>query len=790
MITLDGANRTPDPHMAQVGSLKAISYPWGGSTTIDYQLASFYDETAAQNITGGGLRVSKIVYFDGLNVSANITKNFYYEEIPGKSSGRILYRPSFAIPTYEYRDPSSGAVGSYATLAGGSAQTLWEKLTVRTETDLSPASTTLGSYVGYKFVTVERPGTGKAVFEFSLPGAFGESSSGAWTSTLNKFARGTGCPALGIVTAGGTYAYPYAPVPNFDYERGLLTKKSEFNESGTKVREIINTYQLLAKTGSTPFNVWGAQYDKYPYSSDLASNTNYFFGKYFYLTDVTKVLGSETTTIYDSANAAKKLVTSTEYFYEGTGHKLLTRIKTTNSEGTIYTSQMRYPLDYGTLPANIDKPLEMIKKLQTSFRNGTVIEQKTTAQRTGQPEKVTGASLIKLNDFGTDKALLQYTLTLNIANGITDFVVSDKLLQAGTYVLNHDGRYEVTNTILAYDDFQKPLSSVGRGKIPVSMHWGHEKTLPVVTAKNATHNQFAYSNFETDPADPTQASGYEFEVDQVVTGPGRTGQNASHPVVKLSRTIEKAASPDYILSFWLKKQSAGVDFKVEIKNTALTTTYYTTTFTATPAGSNFEYIERIIPASSFPSTFVVEVQGQFPGGTNPVSSPALLPLIDDVAFYPGNAEITTMSYTIPFGVAAVTDTRGVSGFTEYDKLGRVTRRRDHDNNIINRQSYAFAAIPAVFKPIFSWSPSPAIVNSPVTFEARSLGCFETPPTYAWSIDGNAFTGQTTAYTFTATGDYAITLTATHPDFPEPVSVERTIKITDPPIPPLVATICA
>ncbi|RAW01107.1 hypothetical protein [Pseudochryseolinea flava] len=773
MYTLAGANRVPSSVAAAVGTLQGIVYPTGGSTTIFYQSNQYFDAAANASFDGGGVRVSSAVYYDGVNYAAKITKFFNYEESPGVSSGRIFSRPSFCIPSFEYRDPSSGAVKSYATLAAGAAQDLWEHLTVRTEGDLSPGTTTHGSNVGYRKVTVTRPLSGKAIYEFNVAGAYGDATAtNDWNATQDKFVRSSSCPTMGIVNTGGAFSFPYATNSNLDHVQGSVVRRTEFNEAGNKVMETITSYADLYKGSATaPAKVYGVGYDKYANSTDAA----YFFGKYYHLTDMDRVVLADTTITYDSTTTTRHLKSIVSYTYGSSYHKLLTTVTTANSDGTVFKSNMKYPLDYGVLPANVDKPLAMIKKLQHDFRNGMVIEQWSTIQKTGDSLRTVGASLVKLNDFGTSKVLLEQGLSLSVSNGISNFKPSTMTLESGTYKLKSDWRYEPTQTVLAYDRKQNPVAAMGQSKQASGSHWAHRNTLPVLSIANATASQVAYSNFETMYGDTLSGTGFEFQTSATIVGTGRTGANGSHPIVKLTRTVEKGNALNYILSFWLKKQSAAVDFVLTIKN-AGQTILATVPFTVTNNTTAYEYYERSINVASFPASFIIELQGQFTG-INPVSAPGLLPLIDDVVFYPDNATVSMFSYSIPFGANAVTDTRGISAFTQYDNLGRAAYIFDQDWNIIQKNTYNYSALPPMSLTASFTTSSPLQDNTDITFTAVDPNACVTGETFSWSFDGGApVAGQVVVRNYPTSGTKSVLLTVSHPDYPT-ATFSQNINIT-------------
>jgi len=746
--TLNGADRTANSLMMTKGVLSAISYPAGGVATFNFGPHDFYDGVAAQNITGGGLRINSMTYFDGMNQSTLISKTFTYTEAStGHSSGRLISRPSFVIPTWKYKDYSSTPVIVFYGVPTG--QDIWDYFTTRTETDISSQETSQGSPVIYKEVTVTRVGAGSAKFEYTLPGVFGETVNGSWTATKDKFARYTDCPTMSVVSAGGEWGYPSVFNPNYDHERGLLIAKTEYNSTGQQVRKTTNTYQYLYKSGNSPAMVYGLGYDKYANGDENI----YFFGKYFLLTDLNKVLFQETVQTSDATNVTKSVTETTQHNYASAYHRLVTSVQKTASDGIVYTSKLTYPLDYQGIPAsNIDKALTMVKNLQTAFRNGTPIEQVSTIIRPTQAEKVIGATLVKFNDFGLSKILADSVFSLSIASGITDFHPSAMAVFGGVTWLKPDSRYELATKFLSYDTYQRPLSQRGVDRTVSTVYWGYNKTTPVAQATNAAANQFTFSDFET-------TTGYEFTPSSTITGTGRTGATAMHPVVKLSRNLIKANVNNYIVSFWMKKLSAQVDINISINSSLVATVH------ANPASSNFEYFEQLIPMSSVTNgaSFLVEIQGVFTPGFNPPSDPALLPMIDDVAFYPETAMVASSTFTFPFGPSSVTNARKVTGYMVYDRLGRTKYVLDRDQNIVKKNTYIYAAMPApVFSAVFTVS-SPRVNRSPVIFTPTNT-CID-GVSYQWDYgDGHGFVAGSSMGTFTysAAGTYTVQLKVTHP----------------------------
>lgn len=778
--TIWGADRTADDNAIVVGTLNNIKYPAGGSTTIEYEPNKYYDAVAGAEFYGGGLRVKRITYFDGINAAANIVKDYSYVDNNNASSGRVLAKPTFVIPTFEYRDPQSSAVYSYSTLNSTHPAELHELLTVRVEDDMTPNVFTQGSRVGYKNVKVSRPGAGYATYEFLMPATFGDAATGNWAPSANKFARSSACPGMGIISSGGNWAFPYATDPNYDYERGLVYKVQNFdvntNNVVNLVSETVNTYQNLFASGSSPTSVWGVRYEKFPYGANT-----FLFSKYNLLTNVTKVLASVTSTTYDAATTTKKMVEQVDTYYESANHKLPTRIQKTNPDGSVFTQRLKYPLDYGTitLPVN-DKASEMLKRLQSDVlstitinRNATPIEVLSTTG-TGANEKVLSGGVIKFHDFDKAKPLLQDQLSLSLSTPVLLSAFAQSQYNSTSKIFTTDSRYEVVSTALAYDNYEKPKSVVGQGKTVSSTLWGYGASVLVAAIKNASAGEFAFSDFET-------TTGAEFSLNYTNTGAGRSGTYGLLPFVTMSKSLTKNGNK-YILSLWFKGMgTVNQTFTITVKNASGTTVSgYPLTWTINATSTDYEYKEKVLDISAVSSsTFSITIQGAdswgdwIPGSGH---NATVLPMIDDVALYPADADIASSTFTIPYGANSATS-RGKGSFTQYDKLGRVKYTFDQFKNITSKTTIATPADPTrSFTPIISLPASNNIFDGPNTFSAQDV-CID-GTTYEWDFGtGQGFVqGKDQIFSYTTSGLKTVTLRISHPMYAT-TTVTRQFTVT-------------
>jgi hypothetical protein len=765
-IVLEGEDRAVGMHPN--GSLKSIKYPQGATTSFVFMPNEYLDERTNLNAFAGGLRVTRITYYDGFS-STPVTKIFEYKDpVSGKSSGKLLRKPVFAFPVYKWKNPwNQNLAGAqyeknFSELSGDN---VWKYLTVRTDTDITPAETTQGSTVGYSFVTVKRPGAGKATFEYHQPGLFGDSVSSDWTSTINRFARPniSPAPAMGVVQHGGTWRFPHSPNPEFDFARGLLWRKSDYNDAGKLVQQTKTTYQPLNK-GANAVKVWGLRYDRYALAEDGNANRRiYFYGKYFLLTDADFVPKKEVTMTYDvnDISGLKVAKDSTLYGYNTT-HKQLAYVKQFAPDGTIRTKNFRYPKDFPNLTSTAENAVLALSDMQTNFKHAAPVETLSTLRKPGDATTyLTGASLVKFNTYVSTNPLPESAWSIPLESPIDSatFQLSSIQLVSGTYKIVLDSRYTQMSANSAYTSQGQLITSrdvIGRKS--ASTLYSSSTSLPVLQVSNADSSQVAFADFENitrvDFSHPSGSTPYY--------GTGRSGANAFYPGVLLKRKVAKAAVNNYVLSFWIKS-NAVVDFTVKLKNNAGTLEFASIPLSVSSSGgTTFKYVQTIIPVNSVTDPgFLITLQAASltvpPGGG---SAPGLLPVIDDVFFFPENATMGSIDYTIPYGPSMITSATGEASHTVYDKLGRVKYLKDRDLNIVKKISYHFVTDP---DPLFAeFDVSGVTTGQRSYFRAKPNPCL-TGLTYYWDL-GSGFvqSADTISQIYYTPGTQSISLKVTHP----------------------------
>jgi hypothetical protein len=734
-----GSNRAVNPDSVKSGSLKKITYPTGGSALISYEPNDYHDVEANLTNYGPGIRVKRITLQDGVANAPNTVIDYEYKMVDNKSSGKWVSRSVFG-----YHDVSN----FYAL-----------------RTDLSPDPTLL-----YERATMKQTGKGKTVYEYILPGMYPLTTQAGyadWSSPKVKIARSTtsNCLAVGSLQIG-YYLQPFAPNTNYDFERGLINKISDYSETGQLLHEKVFTYQRL---GSPAVVVNGIRYERLR-NVDLSPNgstgyTNpsdnlYVYAKYSILANVGKVVLTETERTADMNDVTKFWSTTNTYTFSGT-HYMLQHLTQAGSDGITYKKRFKYAKDFAgiTTPSSTDTVAQALKKLNDDNRHGVIIE--TINLSISGTETLAGATLSVYNYFGSSvfpKEMRVFKLdTIFTETTYSPLVGANQTFKARGYLAN--------TVIENYDSIGNPLTIRDQSKSKKAFHIGYGKTLPVVSISNASADQVVYAGFES-------YTGGEFNI--VPTGltypAGWTGKKAilMNTSTTLERTsVRKGLGNSYRFSAMiLSATAAQLTFKIWNGATLL----YAGVLSYTASDVNqWKYLEGRIPISTpaLPATYKLTVQ------SNATAT------VDDICFYPESASINTFTYEPLVGKTSETDTRGVSTFYDYDDIGRLKYLKDQDKTLRQTNDYYYKVQPKpAINSTFTADKAPYQVVTGVTVNYFAPINCAAPVIYNWYInDVFQSSGSSFSYTFLLKQKYTVKMVTTHPTYGvSSTSVDYDVKI--------------
>lgn len=718
-----GVTRAVNPSVIANGSLRSVVSQYGGATTILYEPNDYYDPTAGATVQGGGIRVKQLITSDSTNLAADQKTSYtYINPATGVSSGKPVNLPVMAFMT-----PYTG---------GGTTESQWQNSTVRFEEDISGEDKS----VFYSHVKVSSPGAGSTLYQYATPAMNWDNSAAPdWVPTVVNTAR-PDCNSWGFVS-NQKKTYPFIPATNFDFERGIPQKVTHYNEDATpkKVSETSYTYQR----NGTPVTVTGFKYE------DNAGVMAY--AKYNLIADVDEHILRDTTTVYELPVLANSRQTTTEYLYSSTAHRLPTTVRMTNSDGSITRQVVKYLKDYTTSTGGDDNN-KSLRKLQLAGLN-IPIENYSQVERAGV-NKTIAASLVSFKPFSFPFADTLYLPAQQrqflSADGVTDFQVS--AITGGTS--GFDSRYRVKQNNLLYSYIGTLLTIDNNDHFPKTVIKNPVTDRVMATFNNARADEVVFDDCET-ILETSLLDNIPRVRDSLNVRSGRYDLAASS-ADQLTRTvIRNPLAGNYILSLWVRSLSAGT---ITVSTIAGTTSTYTLNYVN--SGTDWKYYEMKIPVSAISGAFTFKLQAS--GNM----------FLDDVLFYPEQAEVNTIAYNKYFLVESTTNTNGVSKYYEYSigglAPGLLKYIRDQDKNIIYKKSYMTKLSQDTYSPFIYIDPAGGLnYNRLVNFAISGTGSGATDGIkVTWNFgDGSpAVSGfnLNTGHVYRTAGTFTITATVESP----------------------------
>jgi hypothetical protein len=735
--------RAADPANVMAGSLNKVIYATGGSTNITYEPNDYVDISSNSSnvvVQGGGIRVKQIVDSVSTNSTNNIIRNYsYLNPATGLSSGQPISLPQYAftIPT-----PINEA----------NTNTFWNLATAISAYDLSDEDHS----ILYQYVKESQTGAGSTLYQYFVPAMNGAGSAPdcfgctatEWVPTYNYQARSNCSSSYGAVT-NNTFTYPFAPNPNYDFERGLPLKVTSYNDAGNEVSESNFTYQR----SFSPSTITGFKFeDDVNGSLDIKSYSKYTV---FYSTGELNYTVNKK--VFDSANSGTSQSSTVTYTYGSANHKLLTRQAVQNSDGSTLTSNISYVKDYAATAGtnaninalynlrqlNINAPVESYQQLTNSGSTVT-----TAASLTLFKGFLTGG-----RTFYLPSQQLKMIQPDGVPSAASPAAFSPFTINTGAQTIAPDSRYFAVSNFDAYDNTGLLQTADDTHKDTVSTIVNHLANQPVASFKNAALNEVAFSDFEPDISNTAAYSFAMTNTGSAFTATGShagnaygfgVGEIATSPTLKLN-----PIAGNYIFSIWINAGSSSGTLTLTLTGLS--------THPAIAYTGGWKYYEVKIPVGTLSSSYTVSFQ----------TSTAVS--IDDILFYPDIAEVSTATYdpVTHFKIAA-TNTNGVSAYFSNDAWGRLTYAYDQDHNIVQRSTYISPADIVSFNTLAIFQNGTITSNQPVAFSVTG------PPatantTVAWYFGDNTpivYTSLSTSptHTYSGFGPYTVSATATSPFF--------------------------
>lgn len=662
---------------AASGSLRKIIHPLKGYTAFFYEVHDFWDGNST--VQGGGIRIKKIINYDGVSSSNDYIQEFIYKGENANSSGKLQHKNylSFSVVRHPFGQPESYAYRYHEKqlqYPGVSDSFIADMFKVTGDQDLTHSNYLNGSAVAYERVTVKTKNAGYRVFEYELPASYGETTANdnAWAASKVLIARPSTGSSICFEKPNieeGYNRYPFPVNPPYNFARGLLKKETDFNENGIKVRDVVYDYQRVFG-GSEIKKIFGLALEELPTyfynGSGYVDNKMFLYSKYELYTDVKTELRETIETVYNSEDLTKNSQVRSNYYFDSPNHRFLYRTVTLNSDGSESVSRIKYVKDF-----NISGPSSTesvaLKSLYDAHRTALPVES-TYSKIINGFERTLRANLTLFQTLsGKAYPYKQYTFTSN--DGNDGFVASS--VTGGTFIFSE--KYLLHRIFSDFDDYGNATTVIEHNREVNSVAYGFDGTLPVISMTSAGIDEFKYSDFETATSvdfspvwgSPTFSVGMNSEKALNIPA-GSDGVNM------LTNGLTYRRSPWYTFSCWLKASTAGT---LTVLVGSGPTSSFSYQFTGT---SEWQYCRIRIPVSSIigsSSSFYVKIWS---------SSNAQL---DDMAFYPEQASYVAYNYKIPIGKTAEKNSRGNYIYYDYDPWGRLRAIFDRDENVVKKYDY-------------------------------------------------------------------------------------------------------
>jgi len=420
-----------------------------GSTDAIIASASFEYEKShgfqPVNRNTGGLRLNKMVDYDGVDATKSVEKNFVYENplIINPIDIEKLYFTETEELTCEDVHQNPGEFPTYTSCEN--------RIVTRNSSTKFSLGNVQGGTVGYGKVTTlyGNNGTkGKTVTQFSNETDYGLSE---------------------------TEIFPYPPTDSREWRRGLVLKQTEYNSFNIKLKEETNTYSFTSKAVIASFKA--GIYRNYSTNNDCSAATcTQIYGdcgilKVCYNTTSEQVMHSSSIqTVYDE-NGLNPLTTTTTNFYDNPDNLQPVRIETVNSKGQTVKTISRTPLE------------------KTDINNATPLTTEESAAIDELINRNIISPVLQTEQYKSNNLITRSLITYKNWGGLILKPEKIKVQQGANPI-------ETRIRFIAYDNLGNLLEQQKDNNIKQSYIWGYNNTYPIAEVINGQASDILHTSFE------------------------------------------------------------------------------------------------------------------------------------------------------------------------------------------------------------------------------------------------------------------------------------------------------
>lgn len=643
------------------GTLRKITYPYGGSLTYEYE-RNFYKGTGmTTEIPVGGNRVKKTILYDGINHDHDIIKEYKYVQPNGESSGwgyetfqyqtskdNTIYKCSGGTGVQIVKETASTIFTTYykTLLSGRNTATLFKPGSVSSPGNLLcniVISLIIQSFLpDHQTFNISNFSTSSTIAGNSLPFMYSR------VEVIDKLLTGNNGKVISEFTSisdpGFEIDVPVLPVANSARPRyaywayGLPKRISVFDNTNVEKTRTEYTYNLFKTSAIDNSNVsqkWLP--NNMLYKCDLFySNSTQHDGivSDIYYPMVGRAEISQLKKYEFNDNSDYSLTTTN--FYYNPDNFLPNDIRTTNSKGETIDRYTYYPEDY-----NLSGPIQNMKN--NNILNVPISSQIIITKSGGQ-KYIMGGSVSEYGTLANGDIKITKTYTFRNDNPVSASLVSfsnSQLLPNTTY-------YKETGSI-DYD-INGATVQVNSEQGKVSNIYDYENHLPIAMADNAAFDDIAYTSFETENLGNWVIASGSIDDEKSITGErsfsGTLTKTLSHP-------------GSYTVTLW---SFASGNVSVNNQEGTLVTTI-----------GDWKLYEWKFD--------------------NPGSIQIVADEVDEVRLYPSSAKMRTTTFSPLVGKTSECDASNRITYYEYDELGRLILIKDENRNIIKKICYNYGSQP-------------------------------------------------------------------------------------------------
>jgi hypothetical protein len=599
------------------------------ATYYNFQLSWSTLVTANQSadLTVGGVRVRSISNYD--NNGSLLTQHDYLYKEAGHSSG---YLPFYPIYFHQYRESISAIRPTGLPGGGNEYRTINGYSRVGTSQPFYLGQTQTNS-VGYSNVEETINGQQKISYFYTSP-----------NEVKDQLDLGNGS-MLALQEANYNdilYDKPFSEIFSNDWARGLLTQKIAFRYLNGQFEPVQKeTYDNDISYGTISPNYFSESFLKVSCNfNDRVNNepmgdgTGYTVAPLSSWPNVNNIYWYKVHNYKSFLKSTKTETASSDDLTKWTTNFVSNRYSANNFRLSqvieVGSKGDTTVLNYN-YPLDIagGQPLNPVDNLGIqNLINKNLVAQPVEVYR--QLNKASGVSSVlfsKLTTYNNNLPVPETIQQTESASPILNFLA----LKASGGNLQKNSAYQPQVNFSKYDNYGNILQQQQKGSSAVSFQWGYNAEYPVAKVINSASNNFYHENFE-------ESTGNSAPTDS------RTGVY-SHTGA-YTKALSGLNAGNYVLSYWQKSGSVWL-----LVNTPVTITGSTYTIGASP---------------------VINSQ------------------IDDVLFYPADAQMSTYTYDSLVGMTSATDAKGLTTYYEYDGFQRLMNIKDKDGKIVKNYQYNYA----------------------------------------------------------------------------------------------------